>query len=86
VKVYPKPFIVIPWTLFENFEAPLPSDENNDKDNSMEKSHPNVINIDKAIMVSDLHLGYEKCNVKAFTDFLDNCISTESPNSILYLF
>jgi len=27
-------------------------------------------------MVSDLHLGYEKCNVTAFTDFLDNCISS----------
>ena len=26
--------------------------------NSMEKAHPNVINIDKAIIVSDLHLGY----------------------------
>lgn len=38
----------------------LDDDTNNDKDNSMEKSHPNVIEIDKAIMVSDLHLGYEK--------------------------
>jgi UDP-2,3-diacylglucosamine pyrophosphatase LpxH len=41
----------------------------------MEKSHPNVIDIDKAIIVSDLHLGYERCNATAFTDFLDNCIS-----------
>jgi hypothetical protein len=60
----------------------LDDDTNNDKDNSMEKdisiekSHPNVIEINKAIMVSDLHLGYEKCNVTAFTDFLDNCISS----------
>jgi UDP-2,3-diacylglucosamine pyrophosphatase LpxH len=27
------------------------------------------------IIVSDLHLGYEKCNVTAFTDFLEDCIS-----------
>ena len=43
--------------------------------NSMEKAHPNVINIDKAIIVSDLHLGYGKCNATAFTDFLEDCIS-----------
>ena len=50
-------------------------DATNDKDNSMQKSHPSVIDIDKAIIVSDLHLGYEKCNVTAFTDFLEDCIS-----------
>ena len=30
------------------------------KTNSVEKSLPPVIDIDKAIIVSDLHLGYEK--------------------------
>jgi UDP-2,3-diacylglucosamine pyrophosphatase LpxH len=34
-----------------------------------------VIDIDKAIIVSDLHLGYGKCNATAFTDFLANQIS-----------
>ena len=47
------------------------------KGNSVHKDHPNVINIDKAIIVSDLHLGYVKCNAKAFTDFLSDCISKE---------
>ncbi|MGA8082698.1 MAG: hypothetical protein WB988_12625 [Candidatus Nitrosopolaris sp.] len=42
------------------------------KNNSIEKR---AIDIDKAILVSDLHLGYEKCNVTAFTDFLEDCIS-----------
>ena len=46
-----------------------------DKDNSIDKRYPNVIDIDKAIIVSDLHLGYEKCNSKAFLDFLLECIS-----------
>ena len=45
------------------------------KTNSVEKSHPPVINTDKAIIVSDLHLGYEKCNATAFTDFLADQIS-----------
>ena len=43
------------------------------KSNSIEKKQ--AIDIDKAILVSDLHLGYEKCNVAAFTDFLEDCIS-----------
>lgn len=43
--------------------------------NSSDKGHPSVIDLDKAIMVSDLHLGYEKCNATAFTDFLSDCIS-----------
>jgi UDP-2,3-diacylglucosamine pyrophosphatase LpxH len=46
-----------------------------DKDNSINKGRPNVINIDKAIIVSDLHLGYKKCNSKAFSDFLSEFIS-----------
>lgn len=46
-----------------------------DKDNLINKEYPNVINIDKAIIVSDLHLGYEKCNSKAFSDFLSEFIS-----------
>ncbi len=46
-----------------------------DKDNLINKGYPNVINIDKAIIVSDLHLGYEKCNSKAFSDFLSEFIS-----------
>lgn len=45
------------------------------KGNSVHKNYPCVINIDKAIIVSDLHLGYEKCNAAAFADFLANCIS-----------
>jgi UDP-2,3-diacylglucosamine pyrophosphatase LpxH len=45
---------------------------NNNNINSIEKGHPKVIDIDKAIIVSDLHLGYEKCNATAFTDFLAN--------------
>jgi UDP-2,3-diacylglucosamine pyrophosphatase LpxH len=45
------------------------------KSNSIEKR---VIHIDKAILVSDLHLGYGKCNVSAFTDFLEDCISNGS--------
>ena len=52
-------------------------DSNNsvDKDNSINKGRPNVINIDKAIIVSDWHLGYKKCNSKAFSDFLSEFIS-----------
>jgi UDP-2,3-diacylglucosamine pyrophosphatase LpxH len=46
-----------------------------EKNESVEKSHPPVIDTDKAIIVSDLHLGYEKCNVTAFTDFLADQIS-----------
>lgn len=45
------------------------------KDDSVNKDHPSMIEIDKAIIVSDLHLGYEKCNSKAFSDFLSECIS-----------
>jgi UDP-2,3-diacylglucosamine pyrophosphatase LpxH len=45
------------------------------KTNSVEKSHPPVIDIDKAIIVSDLHLGYEKCNATALIDFLADNIS-----------
>ena len=46
-----------------------------EKSDSVDKSHPSVIDIDKAIIVSDLHLGYEKCNATAFTDFLADQIS-----------
>jgi UDP-2,3-diacylglucosamine pyrophosphatase LpxH len=46
-----------------------------EKNESVEKSHLPVIDTDKAIIVSDLHLGYEKCNVTAFTDFLTDHIS-----------
>ncbi|HYA82773.1 MAG TPA: hypothetical protein VEH06_04900, partial [Candidatus Bathyarchaeia archaeon] len=45
------------------------------KTNSVEKSHPRVIDVDKAIIVSDLHLGYEKCNTTALIDFLAENIS-----------
>jgi len=45
------------------------------KSNSIEKQ---VIDIDKAILVSDLHLGYGKSNVTAFTDFLEDYISNGS--------
>ncbi|MFY9796165.1 MAG: metallophosphoesterase [Candidatus Nitrosopolaris sp.] len=63
--------------LITNETNTLPYGNSNpmEKDNSMEKSHPNAIDIDKAIIVSDLHLGYEKCNATAFTDFLEDCIS-----------
>jgi metallophosphoesterase superfamily enzyme len=44
----------------------------NNNTNSIGNGHPRVIDIDKAIIVSDLHLGYEKCNATAFTDFLAN--------------
>ncbi len=46
-----------------------------DRDNLINKGYPKVINIDKAIIVSDLHFGYEKCNSKAFSDFLSEFIS-----------
>ncbi|MGB6526662.1 MAG: metallophosphoesterase [Candidatus Nitrosopolaris sp.] len=64
--------------LITNETDTLPYGNSNpmEKDNSMEKNHPNVIDIDKAIIVSDLHLGYEKCNATAFTDFLEDCISS----------
>jgi hypothetical protein len=59
----------------ETDTLPYANSNSMEKDNSMEKAHPNVINIDKAIIVSDLHLGYGKCNATAFTDFLEDCIS-----------
>jgi hypothetical protein len=43
-------------------DATNDKDNSLEKDNSMQKSHPSVIDIDTAIIVSDLHLGYEKCN------------------------
>lgn len=46
----------------------------NNNINSIVKGLPRVIDIDKAIIVSDLHLGYEKCNATAFTDFLANYV------------
>jgi metallophosphoesterase superfamily enzyme len=46
-----------------------------EKSDSVEKRHPPVIDTDKAIIVSDLHLGYEKCNLSAITDFLTDHIS-----------
>jgi len=42
----------------ETDTLPYANSNSMEKDNSMEKAHPNVINIDKAIIVSDLHLGY----------------------------
>jgi UDP-2,3-diacylglucosamine pyrophosphatase LpxH len=48
---------------------------NINKTNSIRTDHPKVVDIDKAIIVSDLHLGYEKCNGTAFTDFLANYIT-----------
>jgi hypothetical protein len=57
-----------------------------DKVNSINKEYPNMIDIDKAIIVSDLHLGYEKCNSKAFLDFLLECILKDLQKNIPYLF
>jgi UDP-2,3-diacylglucosamine pyrophosphatase LpxH len=51
---------------------------NYDKGDSVDKGNPNVIDIDKAIIVSDVHVGYEKSNVTAFADFLSDCISKET--------
>jgi hypothetical protein len=50
---------------------------NYDKGDSVDKGNPNVIDIDKAIIVSDVHVGYEKSNVTAFADFLSDCISKD---------
>ena len=48
---------------------------NCDKDNEIDDVHPHVIDIDKAIIISDVHVGYEKSNAAAFADFLSDCIS-----------
>jgi UDP-2,3-diacylglucosamine pyrophosphatase LpxH len=48
---------------------------NDDKDNSVDNTRPRVIDIDKAIIISDVHIGYEKSNARAFADFLSDCIA-----------
>lgn len=48
---------------------------NNGDTSLVDKGNPSVISIDKAITMSDLHLGYEKSNVTEFMDFLRECIS-----------
>lgn len=48
---------------------------NDDKDNSVDNTRPRVIDIYKAIIVSDVRIGYEKSNASAFVDFLSDCIS-----------
>ncbi len=48
---------------------------NNNDTSLVDKGNPSVISIDKAIIMSDLHLGYEKSNVTEFMDFLKECIS-----------
>jgi hypothetical protein len=60
--------------------------ESVEKSDSVEKSRPSVIDTDKAIIVSDLHIGYEKCNATAFTDFLADQISKGIRKNIHYLF
>lgn len=47
-----------------------------DQENGLDKKiQLSMISIDKAIIVSDLHLGYEKSNVTEFIDFLRDSIS-----------
>lgn len=48
---------------------------------------PSLINIEKAIVVSDIHLGYHKSNVSAFTSFLTRCIEdgTASDHALFIL-
>lgn len=36
-----------------------------------------LTNADQAIIVSDIHIGYEKSNVKSFTKFLDNLMTSD---------
>ena len=48
---------------------------NYDKDNFIDTARPRIIDIDKAIIISDVHIGYEKSNASAFVDFLSDCIS-----------
>ena len=48
---------------------------NYDKDDSVDVAHPRIIDIDKAIIISDIHIGYEKSNSSAVVDFLSDCIS-----------
>lgn len=57
------------------------------KTNFIEKNYSTIIDIDKAIIVSDVHLGYEKSNVTAFLDFLTTNIvnGTSKDHSIFIL-
>jgi UDP-2,3-diacylglucosamine pyrophosphatase LpxH len=57
------------------------------KTNFIEKNYSTIIGIDKAIIVSDVHLGYEKSNVTAFLDFLTINIAngTSKDHSIFIL-
>lgn len=48
------------------------------KINSIKDSQPNIIKIDKALIVSDVHLGYEKSNVTSFAVFLAEYVDSGS--------
>ncbi|MFZ0327446.1 MAG: UDP-2,3-diacylglucosamine diphosphatase [Nitrososphaeraceae archaeon] len=71
-------------------DQPIPKKIDNlnyGKTNFIEKNYSTIIDIDKAIIVSDVHLGYEKSNVTAFLDFLTTNIAngTSKDRSIFIL-
>jgi hypothetical protein len=71
-------------------DQPIPKKIDNlnyGKTNFIEKNYSTIIDIDKAIIVSDVHLGYEKSNVTAFLDFLTTNIAngTSKDHSIFIL-
>src|SRR2546422_6373908 len=49
---------------------------NNSVEQYNNNKHPKVIDVDKAIIVSDIHIGYEKSNVVAFTKFLERIVNS----------
>ena len=71
-------------------DQPIPKKIDNlnyGKTNFIEKNYSTIIDIDKAIIVSDVHLGYEKSNATAFLDFLTTNIAngTSKDRSIFIL-
>jgi UDP-2,3-diacylglucosamine pyrophosphatase LpxH len=71
-------------------DQPIPKKIDNlnyGKTNFIEKNYSTIIDIDKAIIISDVHLGYEKSNVTAFLDFLTTNIAngTSKDRSIFIL-